>query len=386
MRLLEGGPWSLRLVYLWYFFGSASYITFAVLYWRSAHLNGAQIGLIASIGPLAGLTMQPIWGLLSDRYGLRGRLLGAGLLLSALLAPAILLAHQFVAILLLVVGLAATLSPVIPLADATTLEWTRREGSTYGAIRVFGSFGFVVGSLAAGPLLAGGRIGLLFPVFAISLALAFLAALFAPRQNAPTRARHVEGIGSLLRRRHIVLFLILAGIGFGTAASYNTFFALYMHDLGAGTGIIGVAAALASTSELPVMAYSGRLVARLGVKRLLMVGLGAGAARWFWYGLVHDYRLALAAQIFHGLSFAASYVAGITYMDLHVPAHLRSTGQTLFYGATFGIGTIAGANLFGSLLAPLGIHGIYLLAGVLAMLSVTGIGLLVPAAISPGEM
>ncbi|HZU14825.1 MAG TPA: MFS transporter [Chloroflexota bacterium] len=385
MRLVGNGPWSMRLVYFCYFFGSASYITFAVLYWRSIHLSGAQIGLIASIGPLAGLAMQPAWGFLSDRYRLRTRLLGAGLLTSALVAPALLLSHRFVLIVLLVVALAIALSPIIPLADATTLEWVQRHGGTYGGIRVFGSLAFVVGSLVAGPLLGGGRIALVFPFFGGALALAFLAALAAPRQETPGHARHVEGMGSLLRQRRLLLFLVLAGIGFGTAASYNTFFALYMHDVGAGTGIIGIAAAMASSSELPVMAFSGRLIARLGVKRLLMIGLGAGAARWLWYGLVHDYRLALIAQVFHGLSFAASYVAGITYMDLHVPSHLRSTGQTLFYASTFGIGTIAGANLFGSLLSTLGIHGIYILAGALATVSVAGIGVFVPGGQEPSH-
>jgi PPP family 3-phenylpropionic acid transporter len=84
----------------------------------------------------------------------------------------------------------------------------------------------------------------------------------------------------VLQDRVVVLFLALAVVGYGTYAAYNTFFALYLQGLGAGTGVVGLAAGLASLSELPVMALAGRIMARVGIKRLLLAGLGAAALRW----------------------------------------------------------------------------------------------------------
>jgi PPP family 3-phenylpropionic acid transporter len=275
-------------------------------------------------------------------------------------------------------ALAVSLSPVIPLSDATTLEWLSRHGGSYGSVRVYGSFGFLVSSLIAGALLVGGRLHLLFPVYGLFLGCTFLAGLAAPRQRAaPSRAQR-GSVQLVLRNRTAVVFLILVGCGFGTSAAYNTFFALYLHGLGAGTALIGVAAALASLSELPVMALSGRFIARFGVKPLLLLGLGTAAVRWLAYGLLHDVRIVLVLQLLHGLTFAASYVAGVTFMDLQVPPQLRSTGQTLFYGATFGIGTVAGANLFGALYDRVQAHGMFLAAGVICGLAVAGIALVVP--------
>jgi MFS family permease len=114
------------------------------------------------------------------------------------------------------------------------------------------------------------------------------------------------------------------------------------------------------------------------VKPFLLAGLGAATIRWFSYGMLHDYRLALAFQLLHGLSFAGFYVAGVTYIDQQVPDHLRSTGQTLFYGATFGLGTVAGANVFGALFDRVHAQGIFLVASGVCAITVACIALYLP--------
>jgi MFS family permease len=127
-----------------------------------------------------------------------------------------------------------------------------------------------------------------------------------------------------------------------------------------------------------MMALSGRIIRRVGVKPLLLAGLGAAMVRWCAYGLIHDYRIALAFSLLHGLSFAGFYVAGVTYIDRRVPAHLRSTGQAVFNGATFGLGSMAGSNLFGLLYDRLHAGGMYLVASAICAVAVIGITLLVP--------
>ena len=75
---------------------------------------------------------------------------------------------------------------------------------------------------------------------------------------------------------------------------------------------------------------------------------------------------------------AGFYVAGVTFIDRRVPPHLRSTGQTLFNGATFGLGSVAGSNLFGVLFDQLHPGGMYLVAATLCALSVVGLALFLP--------
>jgi len=134
----------MKAFYLCYFVAVATYTPYLSLYLRAIHLNGSQIGLIASLSPLVGVVLPPFWGTLSDRFGWRKRLLSLSLLVVALVAPTVALAHTFGALLALVGVLAIALSPAAPLADATTLDWLRCHGDSggYGAVRVYGSFGY----------------------------------------------------------------------------------------------------------------------------------------------------------------------------------------------------------------------------------------------------
>lgn len=368
----------MKLFYLCFFMATGAYSPYLGLYLQAVHLDGVQIGVVASVVPLVAVGLQPLWGALSDRYGWRKRMLNLALLGAAVMAPLVALAHSFVALLPLFILLAVALSPVTPLSDATTLEWLRRHGGSYGSVRVYGSLGYLLLSLASGSLYGDGRILWLFPLYGALLCLTFVVSLAAPRQeDMPTRV-HGEGLGAVLGDRVVLVFLALAVLGYGTYTAYNTFFALYLKSLGAGTGVVGISAAVATASELPVMILAGPIMSRLGVKPLLLAGLGAAATRWVAYALVHDYRVAVAFGLLHGLSFAGFYVAGITFIDQRVPARLRATGQTLFNGATFGLGSVAGANLFGFLFDRLHPHGMFAVAALLCIASIIGLAVLMP--------
>src|SRR5579872_2412551 len=132
MRGWSLGIWSMRLYYFWFFGAAGIYFPYVSLYYQAIHLDGAQIGLLSSLPPLAGVLLPPLWGILSDRHGWRKRILILSLLTGAILAPFVPLFGSFLAILLAIVLLAVALSPAPPLADATTLEWLRAHGGTFG--------------------------------------------------------------------------------------------------------------------------------------------------------------------------------------------------------------------------------------------------------------
>lgn len=374
----RSGLWNMKALYLWYFVAIGIYSPYLGLYFRAIHLSGVEIGLVASIVPLAGVLLPPLWGTLSDRYHWRKRLINVALLCAALIAPAVALAHTFALLLVLVVLLAVALSPAIPLSDATTMETLPQQGGSYGGVRIYGSIGYLVSSSLVGLLYAGNRILILFPLYGTLLFITFVASLGVPRQRDTVQLTRGEGMGAILRDRVVVVFLVLALVGYGAAAAYNTFFALYLRSLGAGTAVVGVASAIASLSELPMMALSGRIMGRVGVKPLLLASLGAAVVRWSAYGFIHDYHIALAFGLLHGFTFAGFYTAGVTFIDRRVPAHLRSTGQAVFNGATFGLGTMIGSNVFGQLYDRLHANGMFLVAGAICAVSVAGIAVFVP--------
>ncbi|HVA90458.1 MAG TPA: MFS transporter [Chloroflexota bacterium] len=375
----------MKLFYLCFYVATGIYSPYAGLYLQAIHLDGAQIGLIAWLPPVAGVVLPPLWGMLSDHFGWRKPVLAMSLLVAALAAPAIPLAGGMGSLVPLMGVLAVALSPVVPLADSTTLEWLRQHGGSYGSVRFYGSLGFLLSSVIAGQFLGGRNILALFPVYGLFLFSTFVASLLVPSQDRGVRLARGEGIASVLRDRVVALFLVCALVGYGTFAAYNTFFSLYMKGLGAGTGVIGLAAGIATLSELPVMALAGWAIRRIGVKPLLIAGLTSDVVRWTAYALLHDYRLALLFQPLHGLGFAGFYVAGVTFVEQRVPARLRSTGQTLFNAALFGVGSVAGSNLFGHLYDHLHASGMFLVAALLCLPALAGVIIFVPSGVADGQ-
>ena len=374
----QSGAWSIQLFYLCFFAATGAFLPYLGLYLQAIKLDGAQIGLAVSLSPLAGVLLPPFWGMISDRFGWRKRLLVGTLLVATLVAPLARLLGSFPALLALIAVIAVAISPVVPLADATTMEWLRRHGGTYGSLRVFGSLGFLLASLCAGVLFGGHRILWLYPCYAALLGCTFLAALTLPTPERMAVHADGEGMRSVLRRGSIVRFLLLTAIGCGSVAAYNTFFPLYLKGLGAGTGVVGLAIGIATACEIPAMALSGRALTRWGVKPLLLAGMGACVVRWVAYALIHDYRLALLFQPLHGLTFATYYVAGVSYIEHQVPARFRTTGQTLFNGAIFGLGVVLEGNLFGQLYDRLHGNGIFALASIFAAVALVGLAAGVP--------
>jgi len=370
----------MKLFYLGYFSAMGVYLPYIGLYLGTVGLSGTQIGLTASMFPLASVLMPPLWGLLSDRYGWRKHLLMAALL-GAVLASLLLwqIAHSFVILLLLISVLAIALSPAIPLADAITLQWIGQRGGSYGTIRVYGSLGFLIAAIAAGNILNAVGILSLFLLLSIVFCGPFLASFFLPGQSKTNIARvKSHEFVILLRDRTLLVFLFLCMVGYGTFAAYNTFFGLYLRGLGVSTAAIGLASGMATLSELPTMVLSGVLMKRLGVKWLLLIGLGVAVVRWLAYATLTDYPMLFAFTLLHGISFASFYTAGVTFIDRRVPIHLRTTGQTAFYGTTFGLGSWAGSNLFGVLYERLHGSGMFLAAAVLCSASILGLLLLIP--------
>ena len=371
----------LSAFYLFYFLAAGVYFPFVSLFYKDLGFSGEQIGLLGALAPLAGIALGPVWGYLADQRGWRLPLLRWSLLLAALGAPLLLLPRSFGPVALVVGLVALCLSPAIPLADATTLEWVKRTGwpATYGKVRLWGAMGFILGGLAGGRLFTLASVHLLFGVYGVLLLGPFAAALAIPARRGIGRARPRGQGHALSLLRHPVLgpFYLCSFLAYVTTASYNGFFSLYMRSLGAGSQQIGLAIAVGSVSELPVMWYSGRLIARFGARSVVLAALCLYTLRWGLLALIHDPLLATASQCLNGPTFGAFYVAGVTFVDSHVPADLRATGQSLYNAATFGLAAITGSLIFGYLLDHGGVFRMYGIASAVCAAATALLALLV---------
>jgi PPP family 3-phenylpropionic acid transporter len=118
--------------------------------------------------------------------------------------------------------------------------------------------------------------------------------------------------------------------------------------------------------EVPLIAFSGAGLQRLGERGLLGVGVLAGALRWTVCGLTNDWHLLYLTQLLHGVVVTGLMLGAPLYLEAVVPERLRSTGQGLLAMIGVGCGGILSNVLSGWLLDHVGPAAPYLFGGLTA--------------------
>ena len=124
-------------------------LPYLALYLReNAQLSGAEVGAVFAVMPAVGILVQPIWGLLADRSGLRARSLVLISLGTAIGLFAIGRAHGFVSILAATALFAVFARAVIPMLLSVSLSALEDHPHAFGWVRAFGTVGFAASMFA----------------------------------------------------------------------------------------------------------------------------------------------------------------------------------------------------------------------------------------------
>lgn len=329
---------------------------------RSRGLDAREIGLIASLAPAFTATTPFLFGYLADRFQRRARLLALATLLTGLGLAALILAVGPWALIGAMVIYALFRAPLIPLIDTLTLLETKRLGTSYARARLFGSLAFVLGaagiglwteldrSVAAGPgmWLAVGLFGL-----------AFLSALFVPKDAAPAGARpRVRDALQLLVDRRIMVLVLASALHWTTLAPYHLFFAVHVEDLGLSPFVAGGGMALGALCETGMMWWFPRHTTGRYHQALLLAFL-VTAGRWLLTAYTTEASLLLLIQGLHAFSFGLFYPAALAALSELVPDRLRATGQGLFI-SLLGAASFSGDLGSGFIYERFGGRGLYL--------------------------
>jgi len=361
--------WQVRGGYFWYFAAVGAFTPFAAMYYRALGFSGVQVGVLAALPSLAASLTGPLWGSLADSLGVHRHVLRGSLALAAALA---LLASQptgFLPLLLLIGLLAFALVPVAPLLDSYGVTVAEHARQSYGSLRVWGSIGYMAVVYIIGRLLGDAVSARFLFVYALCLGLTVLSVAALP-PLAERRPRPLfGGLREMTRNRPIVLLLLVAYLIQSGASMLYTFLGIHMQELGGSTEMIGLAFSISAVSELPVIAFGGWLMDRLGAIRLVIVALVAYAVRFIAFGVIPVPEWLVAAQLLHGLSFGAFLVASVTLAHRLAGKEHAATAQALLSTMSFGFGSITGSLVGGALLDRVGTYAIF--RGVAVLMLVT---------------
>jgi len=374
---------------------------FALYLKENAGLSGTQVGLAIALLPLVGMLAQPVWGQVADRTGARTRVLAIaafGAAAGQLLLGA---AEGFPAILAATVALAFFGAAVVP--QAVSVSFAALEdpsGEAFGRVRVWGTLGFLVmvvgfpyaldvvqrrAGRSATPEISEPGLGLMFAVTAALFAAGACAALLLPRGGQQALQARRGDWRVLLRHRPVVMLLGFSLLAYLFLQGPMGIFSIYVRAQGGSMHTVGNLWILMLALEIPLVLYTGRTVARVGPRGLLLAGVAAGGLRWVVCGFADSAALMYAVQVLHGITVAGLIVGGPLYLEAAVPEHLRSTAQALFATAGAGLGGLASNAAAGWLFEHLGPEAPYRVGGLGALACGLAIALLLPAPERPAD-
>jgi PPP family 3-phenylpropionic acid transporter len=351
------------------FAGFASFAPFIVLYYQQLGFSGAQISLLAGLPPLVTLFSSPFLTNLADSTRRHKLILSVGLVVIVAAMTSFPFLKTFALAMAVVLMFNFFAGPLTSFADSATMTMLADEKEMYGRVRLGGTIGWGLAAPIAGALIKSYGLNMAFWGCAVMLFLGLIVSQkFSFGKHEETKA--TGSIRDLLSKRTWILFLALAFVGGIAFASTAAYYSPYMKELGADEFTIGIALLVATLTEVPVFFFGDRLLKKFKSYGLLIFALVMTGIRSLLFAAATTPTMGMLAQLLQGLTFPAMWIAGVSYADEHAPEGLKSTAQGLFGAMTFGIGAAVGGFMGGFLLESIGGRALFLVYGVVVLLSV----------------
>ncbi len=345
------------------------------LYYQSLGMSLDAIGLLAAVVALCALFAAPAWGVLSDAFRGSRWVLPAASLLAAGATAVMAAMTDPVVVALLAVAFWLSFAGVIPLLDSRALETVADDQNRYSRLRAWGSASFVVSAVFVGAMIQNTNLRSLFLVLVSSLVITALIALGLRSQSTQGVLPRFSGVRTVLRSRILLSFLGAALIAWAANSSINAFLSIYLIEIGAAEGLVGLSWAIGAVVEVPLLLAFPFLARRVGVERLVLAGAVLLFLRALSIAVVRDPSLVALTMALHGGGFALLLVGGVTYVARHAPAGAAATAQGVLTGMIVGLAQVIGPGIGGIVANQFGLTSLFLVSAVASLVAIVGLAI-----------
>lgn len=330
------------------------YLPYLPLWLDSRGLTVAQISVVTATPYFLRDLVTPGIAFYADRTNTHRRtiiiLAGAGVATGVLLTQM----SGFWPILIFAVATSIAMTTMMPLTEVVAVNGMRATGYDYGRVRLWGSLSFIAANVAAAEIVARTGSASIVWMIVAAFTLTLLAAVTlpkTPRRSAPASTSPVtlKTAVKLAVSPLFVLFLIAGGTVQAAHATYYTFATLHWTSQGIAPVTIGVLWALGVAAEVVLFALSGRVVAGLGVRSLLIAAGASAVFRWTAMSFDPPLWALFGLQLLHAFTFGAAHIAAIHFIAQAVPEELTGTAQALYACVGMGLAMAIATLISGSL-------------------------------------
>nr|WP_263323346.1 MFS transporter [Neobacillus sp. Marseille-Q6967] len=327
------------LYYFLQYFGFGALYPFLTVYLTELGLSGSQLGFIISIPPVVMIFAQPFWGILAD-YTKKPQLILFLTILCAVTVGYLLNLIDHYAALLVGIGLLSFFqSSMIPLTDSITLSYVQKVKYDYGFIRLWGSVGFAVSVFIVGRVSENFGLTIIFYIYSTILLIAALLTFQFPKEGETAKVNLKEGISELVKIPKFTLFLLATFLIYGPVFSNNSYFGLFITNIGGTLAGVGIAFLIAAGSEAPIMKFANGWIRRVGVLKILLISSFIALLRWTFYYFEPPLFFVYFSTIAQGLANGLGIPAALQYVTDIVPPKVRITAISLYTTVGAGLGS-----------------------------------------------
>ncbi len=345
------------MMFLEFFIWGGWFVTMGTYLAKNLSADGIQIGSAYSTQSLGAIIAPFIIGLIADKFFAAQKILGFLHIVGGILLWFAATTVNFDSFFPFVLGYMIAYMPTLALVNSISFKQLKDPAKEFPSIRVFGTIGWIVAGLVIGWLNweQNGSLILTFKMASVaSIALGLFS--FALPHTPPVKKGEktsfgdiigLDAIGLLKNKSYLLFFIASIAICIPLAFYYN-FTNPFLNEIGmkaaAGKQSLG------QVSEALFMLLMPLFFIRLGVKKMLAIGMIAWVVRYLLFAFgdaESNYWMLIGGIVLHGICYDFFFVTGQIYTDKLAGEKFKSAAQGFITLATYGVGMLFGSIISG---------------------------------------
>lgn len=373
-RFGKGSYLSYVTTFFFYYFCMSVYTSVLSVYLTGIGKTASEMSFIVSGANLFSLVTVPLTGFLNDVVR-RPKVISCTAILLAGGLSIVFAFSQSVIILFFLNGLIMTaINCVMPVTERLAASCPYR----YGAVRIWGTFGYAVAAQTATLILANiSPVWLFVSIFAAALiAVAGFLRTADPQETRPEQAaveqpaEKRKGLRNVILNPVFLLFVAIAFVFNGSSSVNMTYAPLLLQDLGISVSAIGTIISLSTLMEIPLIFFSHKFMDRFNVKTFLLTAFILMLTQLLIYSTVKNTAVIVIVMVLLRAITTTLFMMVVLKAVRNIISPLYTTTGLSIVNSVNSLGAIIMQNTAGMIADSRGISFLYLVLTLLV-----GVGL-----------